>query len=147
VRPVPPLHDSFEDAGGDHDAVLAPGGARYRTRAAGVPPLLASHAPSSAGAEETFTGDLALRLESGRRAPVRALMTPTKKDCDVTRRDARLSSFTLGSVGRQRALCEAHGSELRILRKDPATDALARARLRAGAWMLQWGRLRSEPRI
>jgi hypothetical protein len=128
AQAVSPPHSASKDAGGDLDAVFAFDGARRRTRTAGVPRLLTSYAASSADVEETSIGDLALRFEIVRRAPdaYEEGLRP-----DTPRR--RLSSSTRGDVGGQRALCETHASELRILRDNSATGALARARSRAGA--------------
>jgi hypothetical protein len=133
ARTVPPPHDTSDDAGGDLDAVLAPGGARYRTRTAGVPPLLASHALSSADAEEISTDGLALRLELDRRAPVRATTTPTKKDCDVMRRAAG-SRPRLVAVPADNALCarrpQAGSASCVTTRPQARLPALARAPVR-----------------
>jgi hypothetical protein len=133
AQAVSPLHSTSKDAGGDLDAVFASDGARRRTRTAGVPPVLASYAPDRADVEETSTGDLALRLEIVRRAPVRALTTPTKRGCDLTRRGAG-SRRLLGAMSADNVLCarRTRASSASYVRTRPQARlaALARAPVR-----------------
>jgi hypothetical protein len=128
-----PARAASEGVGGYPDAVLSPGSALRRARTAGVSPLLASHAPSSADVEETSTGDLALRLEIVRRVPVRTLTTPTKRGCDLTRRGAG-SRRLLGAMSADNALCarRTRASSASYVRTRPQARlaALARAPVR-----------------
>jgi hypothetical protein len=95
--------------------------------------LLASHAPGSADAEEISTDRLALRLGLGRRAPVRATATLTRKDCDVTRRAAD-SRPRLVAVPADNALCarrpRAGSASCLRTRSQAHLAALARAPVR-----------------
>jgi hypothetical protein len=68
--------------------MLSPGGARRHTRTAGVPPLHAWHAPSSAAAQEISTDRLPQRLLLGLPAPVRATTTLANTERAVTGRAA-----------------------------------------------------------
>jgi hypothetical protein len=69
--------------------VLLPGRTRRGARTTGVPPLLASHAPSNAHAEAISTGGLPQRLLLGlRAAPMRATTTPANTEHVVTRHAA-----------------------------------------------------------
>jgi hypothetical protein len=70
TRALPPPHATSEDADRNSDLMILPGRTRRGARMAGVSPLLASHVPSSAAAEEVSTDRLSKRLLLGLRAPV-----------------------------------------------------------------------------
>jgi hypothetical protein len=88
ARAVPLPHAASEHASEDPDSVLLPGRTRRGARTTGVPPLLSSHAPRSAAAQEISTDELPQRILLGLRAPMRATTTLANTERVVTRRDA-----------------------------------------------------------
>jgi hypothetical protein len=87
-RALPPPPATSEDVDGKSDCMLFPRSTRHGARKAGAPPLLDSHAPSSAAAEEISTVGSLQRLLLGLRAPVPITTTLANTERAVRRRAA-----------------------------------------------------------